>query len=52
MVWIAFLLSSALIVFIAVQLAKFGDILAVPTRLGGMFIGILLLAGAIRCRKS
>jgi cation:H+ antiporter len=31
---------------IAVQLAKFGDIIAVRTRLGGMFIGILLLARA------
>jgi cation:H+ antiporter len=46
MTWIAFLLSSALIVFAAVQLAKYGDIIAVRTRLGGMFIGLLLLAGA------
>lgn len=28
------------------QLARFGDIIAVRTRLGGMFIGLLLLAGA------
>jgi cation:H+ antiporter len=46
MVWIVFLFSSALIVFIAVQLAKFGDVIAGRTRLGGMFIGLLLLAGA------
>jgi cation:H+ antiporter len=46
MVWITFLVSSALIVFAATQLAKYGDIIAVRTRLGGMFIGVLLLAGA------
>jgi cation:H+ antiporter len=46
MVWIVFLISSALIVFAATQLAKYGDVIAVRTRLGGMFVGILLLAGA------
>jgi cation:H+ antiporter len=46
MVWITFLVSSALIVFAATKLAKYGDIIAVRTRLGGMFIGVLLLAGA------
>ena len=46
MVWIVFLVTSALIVFAATQLAKYADVIAVRTRLGGMFIGILLLAGA------
>mgnify|MGYP000232909575 CR=1 FL=1 len=46
MVWIEFLISSALLVYIAVQLAKFGDAIAIRTRLGGMFVGTLLLAGA------
>ena len=46
MFWVEFFLSAALIVFAATQLAKYGDIIAVRTRLGGMFIGILLLAGA------
>src|SRR4030042_462559 len=46
MVWITFLISAALIVFAATQLAKYGDVIAVRTRLGGMFIGVLLLAGA------
>jgi cation:H+ antiporter len=46
MVWVVFLVTSALIVLAAVQLAKYGDIIAVRTQLGGMFIGILLLAGA------
>jgi cation:H+ antiporter len=46
MVWVTFLVTSALIVLAAVQLAKFGDIIAVRTRLGGMFVGVILLAGA------
>jgi cation:H+ antiporter len=46
MVWLIFLLSSALIVLAAMQLAKYGDIIAIRTQLGGMFIGVLLLAGA------
>ncbi|RPJ43343.1 MAG: sodium:calcium antiporter, partial [Chloroflexi bacterium] len=33
-------------VIAATQLAKYGDIIAIRTRLGGMFIGIILLAGA------
>lgn len=46
MIWVEFFFSAAVIVFAATQLAKYGDIIAVRTRLGGMFIGILLLAGA------
>lgn len=46
MVWLTFLISAALIVLAATQLAKYGDVIAVRTRLGGMFIGVLLLAGA------
>lgn len=46
MVWAGFFISAAVIVIAATQLAKYGDIIAVRTRLGGMFIGILLLAGA------
>ena len=42
MVWIKFFISAALIVLAATQLAKYGDIIAIRTRLGGMFIGILL----------
>ncbi len=45
MVWVTFFLSAALIVFAAMLLAKYGDVIAVRTRLGGMFIGVLLLAG-------
>lgn len=46
MVWVQFAVSALLIVVAANQLAKYGDIIAVRTRLGGMFIGLLLLAGA------
>jgi len=46
MVWVTFLISAALIVFAATQLAKYGDVIAIRTRLSGMFVGVVLLAGA------
>jgi cation:H+ antiporter len=46
MIWVEFVFSAAGIVLAATQLAKYGDIIAVRTRLGGMFVGILLMAGA------
>ena len=46
MTWLIFLLSAAIIVIAAIKLAQYGDIIAVRTRLGGLFIGTLLLAGA------
>ncbi len=46
MVWITFFISAGLIVFSAMQLAKYGDVLAARTGMGGMFVGVLLLAGA------
>ena len=46
MVWIAFIACSAILVLAAVKMAQYGDVIAVRTRLGGMFIGVLLLAGA------
>ena len=46
MVWLIFVASSAILVLAAVKLAQYGDVVAVRTRLGGMFIGVLLLAGA------
>ncbi len=45
-VWLTFLLSAILIVLSAMQLAKYGDVIAARTKLGGMFVGVLLLAGA------
>lgn len=46
MVWIRFLLSASLVVIVAVKLAEYGDIIAVRTRLGGVFVGTIFLAGA------
>jgi cation:H+ antiporter len=46
MVWIQFILSAAVIVGAAYFLAKYGDVIAIRTGLGGMFIGILLMAAA------
>lgn len=45
MVWVQFILTAAVIVYAATQLAKYGDVIAIRTKLGGMFIGTLLLAG-------
>ncbi len=46
MIWLQFIASAAVIVAAATQLAKYGDVIALRTRLGGMFVGTLLLAGA------
>jgi len=46
MAWFIFLGSSVVLVLAAVKLAQYGDVIAVRTRLGGMFVGVLLLAGA------
>lgn len=46
MAWAVFAISTALLVYFSIQLANYGDVIAVRTRLGGMFIGILLLAAA------
>ena len=44
--WVTFIISAALIVYVAMQLAKFGDVIAARTGISGLFIGVLLLAGA------
>ena len=46
MVWIRFLLSAAVVVYAAIKLAEYGDIIAVRTKLGGLFVGTIFLAGA------
>jgi cation:H+ antiporter len=45
-IWVEFVASGVVLLLAAVQLAKYGDAIAVRTRLGGMFVGTLLLAGA------
>jgi len=46
MVWLQFIISAAVVVVAATKLAQYGDVIAVRTKLSGMFIGTLLLAGA------
>jgi cation:H+ antiporter len=46
MVYLLFFLSALVVVAAATRLASYGDTIAVRARLGGMFIGTLLLAGA------
>ena len=46
MVWLQFLFSSAVVVYAAIKLAEYGDIIAVRTKLGGLFVGTIFLAGA------
>jgi cation:H+ antiporter len=44
--WFQFGLSALIIVVAASKLADYGDVIGVRTKLGGMFVGTLLLAGA------
>ena len=44
--WFLFFFSAAVIVLAAIQLARYGDVIALRTRLGGLFVGTLLIAGA------
>lgn len=46
MPWIVFLVSAAIVVIAASKLAEYGDVIAVRTRLGGLLVGTILLAGA------
>lgn len=46
MVWIQFFVSAALIVFVASKMTQYAHVIAVRTRLGGMFVGTLLVAVA------
>lgn len=46
MPWIIFLVTSAVVVYVALKLAEYGDVIAVRTQLGGLFVGTILLAAA------
>lgn len=46
MIWLQFVLSAVIIVAAAIKLAEYGDAIAYRTKLGGMFVGTLLVAGA------
>ncbi|MBI9047793.1 MAG: sodium:calcium antiporter [Anaerolineaceae bacterium] len=46
LVWLKFAFSAAILVVAAIKLAEYGDVIAVRTKISGMFIGLILLAGA------
>lgn len=46
MAWFIFFTSAIVIVIAGTQLARYGDIISDKTKLGGVWIGALLLAGA------
>ncbi|MEN6479826.1 MAG: hypothetical protein ABFD20_09335 [Anaerolineales bacterium] len=45
MAWALFAFSSAIIVYAAMQLSRYGDVIALRTGIGGMAVGTFLLAG-------
>lgn len=44
--WIVFVISAAIVVAAAIKLAEYGDVIAVRTNLGGLFVGTIFLAAA------
>lgn len=46
MIYLKFVISAALLAYSAIQLARFGDIIAIRSKLGHLFIGTLLMAAA------
>jgi cation:H+ antiporter len=46
MIWLQFLFTAVVTVIAANYLAKYGDVIALRTKLGGLFVGTLLLSGA------
>ncbi|MCL4264129.1 MAG: sodium:calcium antiporter [Anaerolineae bacterium] len=46
MIWLQFIISAAVVVIAAHFLAQHGDIIAVRTKLGGLFVGTVFLAAA------
>jgi cation:H+ antiporter len=46
MPWAIFLASAAVIVYAGAKLAHYGDPIAILTGLGGLWIGVVLMAGA------
>jgi len=46
MIWLTFFISAVVLIIAAVKLSEYGDAIAFHTKLGGMFIGALLIASA------
>jgi cation:H+ antiporter len=46
MIWLQFVISAGIVIAAAIKLAEYGDAIAYHTKLTGIFIGALLVAGA------
>ena len=46
MIWAELIVSAAIVVYTSTKLAEYGDIISIRTKLGGLFIGIILMAAA------
>ena len=46
MIWVQFLISSAILVVVGLKLAEFADVIAIRTGMGGLFVGAILLAAS------
>ncbi len=46
MIWLLFIATSAIVVVAGIKLAEYSDVIAVRTRLGGLVVGTIFLAGA------
>ena len=46
MIWLQFVISAGIVIVAAIKLAEYGDAIAYHTKLSGLFIGALLVAGA------
>lgn len=46
MIWLQFAISAGIVIAAAIKLAEYGDAIAYHTKLSGLFIGALLVAGA------
>ncbi|MBN1976345.1 MAG: sodium:calcium antiporter [Anaerolineae bacterium] len=46
MIWLQFVISAGIVIAAAIKLAEYGDAIAYHTKLSGLFIGALLVAGA------
>lgn len=45
-IWLVFLASAVVIVVAGTKLSRYGDRIAKLTKLGGLWIGVILMAGA------
>jgi cation:H+ antiporter len=51
MIWLQFILCMALIGFAGTRLSRYGDIIADKTRVGGTWVGLVLMASVTSLPK-